>query len=135
METFSQANKLKTELTFRVTDNMPDLVQQIRRRFKKVASHAQELHDPFRPLSNRDLIQTYGFNYFLELDSHRAGDPMVSTDFTNLFGRPADGKAEQMRHSRGLRRLENDGVIQLYFANEKSNKVKWCRLKFQINNK
>jgi len=90
-----------------------ELIDKIQTRFNKVAARSQELNDPYRTPSNRDLIRDYGFNYFLELSSHRPGDPMIAPGFGELFRRPADDKAEQMRHARGL---VLGGQVNIYMA-------------------
>lgn len=107
---------------------MSNLASKIRNRFQTVSAHAAKLSDPARPIFNSDLIRDYGFSYFKELESHITGSPLVTTEFGELYGRPATDKAEQMRHARGLRRLEKAEVIQLFHANESSKVVKWCKL-------
>ena len=82
--------------------------------------------NPYKLFNNADVINRYGQSLFQELASHHRGEPIISTFFRDVYGHPPSGKAESMRHSRSLRKLEAAGQIELFSAAQGSQQVRWA---------
>jgi len=102
---------------------MSELLTALEVRQEKVSNHFNAL-DWRMQNDNRKLIDSFGFAYYEEFASHRSGTPLVSTYFRDVHGRPPNGKAESMRHSRALRRLAKSGSIELYGESQ----VRWAKI-------
>ena len=85
--------------------------------------------NPYKLFNNADVINRYGLSLFEELASHHRGEPIVSTYFRDVYGYRPSGKADSMRHSRQLRKLESEGQIELFTASNGSQQVRWAVIK------
>ena len=107
---------------------MSPTLEALKDRQNLISERLKEIiaENPYRLFNNADVIDRYGHSLFQELASHHRGEPQASTYFRDVYGYRPSGKADSMRHSRSLRKLESEGHIKLFTASHGSQQVRWA---------
>ncbi len=114
-------------VSFFVGNRMEDLFQLLKKRKDFVSQVSKQVCD-CEGVTNQDVIAEFGFATFQEIESHRNGQPLVSTYFHHIYGVSPKNKAESVRHGRALRKLAQENKIKLFCKNDKSSQVRWASI-------